>query len=219
MVTISTDGSLATKVRKKGKDQGPGGWAFVVHGTGEERSGHVSSGTNNRMELLAVIEAVKFVDPKKSVLIRTDSEYVSDAVNRGAVVKSNSDLWSVFRDLIKNRRVKVVWVIGHAGDPYNERADQLAQKSAAGQSAAVGLKTPLSHQRVCFLSIYPSGEESHGAAIVILLLRHSSSETASLHRVIPSRRAGCNLPWRKSSVTRQHQAPTKIPPPAVAVSW
>ena len=129
-VTISTDGSTVTQGRRKGKDQGPGGWAFVVHGTGEERGGHVPSATNNQMELRAVIEAIRFVGPDNSIIVRTDSQYVADAINRGAVIKTNADLWNEFREVSRSRRVSVRWIKGHAGDPHNHRADTLA----AGQA-------------------------------------------------------------------------------------
>jgi RNA-directed DNA polymerase len=129
-ITISTDGSLAAQVRRKGKDQGPGGWAFVVHETGEERGGYATCTTNNQMELRAVIEAIRYVDPKKSVIIRTDSQYVCDAINRQNVIKSNSAMWNEYRKVTELRRIKVVWIKGHAGDPQNERADQLAVQQA-----------------------------------------------------------------------------------------
>ncbi|MDP1601653.1 MAG: reverse transcriptase domain-containing protein, partial [Legionella sp.] len=109
-VTISTDGSIAVLSKKKGKDQGPGGWAFVVHGSGEERGGNTQSATNNQMELRAVIEAIRFVDSKKSLIIRTDSQYVCDAINRQNTVKSNAELWSEYREVSKSRRIKVVWI-------------------------------------------------------------------------------------------------------------
>lgn len=129
-VTISTDGSIASQPPGKGKDQGPGGWSFVVHETGEEQAGRVSSSTNNQMELRAVIEAIRSVPPEKSIIVRTDSQYVHDAVNRGSVVKSNFRLWSEYQETSRSRRVKVVWIKGHAGDPHNERADQLAAEQA-----------------------------------------------------------------------------------------
>jgi len=77
------------------------------------------------------IEAIKFVAPKHSIMIRTDSQYVSDAINKGTVVKSNSDLWAEFDAVRKSRRLKVVWVKGHAGDEFNETADRLAAEQAA----------------------------------------------------------------------------------------
>jgi RNA-directed DNA polymerase len=129
-VTISTDGSIFSFDRRKGKDQGPGGWAFVIHDANVEFGGRVSSTTNNRMELKAVIEAIKYVDPKNSIIIRTDSQYVTDAANGRTIVKTNTDLWKEFEDLRKSRRVKVIWVKGHAGDTHNEAADRLAAQQA-----------------------------------------------------------------------------------------
>jgi ribonuclease HI/retron-type reverse transcriptase len=129
-VTISTDGSTAAQGRRKGKDQGPGGWAFVVHETNEEQCGRVDSATNNQMELRAVIEAIRSIDQNRPMLIRTDSQYVSAAINNGAVIKTNTALWSEYRDLAESRRIKVVWVKGHAGDKHNERADFLASQQA-----------------------------------------------------------------------------------------
>jgi RNA-directed DNA polymerase len=126
MLTISTDGSTATQGRKRGKDQGPGAWAFVVHETNEERSGRVPSATNNQMELRAVIEAIRFAGLKKSILIRTDSQYVHNAINHQTIIKTNTDLWSEYRELCADRKIKVVWIKGHAGDIHNERADRLA---------------------------------------------------------------------------------------------
>jgi RNA-directed DNA polymerase len=129
-VTISTDGSIISLGRRKGKEQGPGGWAFVIHDTGAEVGGWVSSSTNNRMELHAVIEAIRSVDPKKSIIIRTDSQYVSDAISGRTVVKSNPDLWREYEAISKSRRINMVWIKGHAGDPHNEAADRLATKQA-----------------------------------------------------------------------------------------
>ncbi len=129
-VTISTDGSIISVGRRKGKEQGPGGWAFITHNTGAEAGGWVSSSTNNRMELQAVIEAIKSVDPKNSIIIRTDSQYVSDAVGGRTVIKTNPDLWREYEAVTKSRKVKVIWIKGHWGDPYNEAADRLAAKQA-----------------------------------------------------------------------------------------
>lgn len=133
--TISTDGSIIPLGKRKGKDQGPGAWAFVVHETNEEIGGSVPSTTNNQMELLAVIKAIKHIDPKRPIVIRTDSKYVTDAANGRTVVKQNADLWREFNELKKLRRVKVVWVKGHAGDPFNEAANRLAEQHARLEKA------------------------------------------------------------------------------------
>jgi ribonuclease HI/retron-type reverse transcriptase len=128
-ITISTDGSILSLGRRRGKDQGPGGWSYVVHETNDQKAGRVPSSTNNRMELQAVIEAVRS-RTEKSIVIRTDSQYVSDIAERGDTVRSNSDLWKEFEELRQSRNIRVVWVKGHAGDPHNERADTLAQQQA-----------------------------------------------------------------------------------------
>lgn len=138
MLTISTDGSIATQGQRRGKDQGPGAWAFVVHETNEERFGRVPSATNNQMELRAVIEAVRFADPKKAILIRTDSQYVYSAINNQTIIKTNTSLWSEYRELSVDRKIKVVWIKGHTGDIHNERADRLAFDQA--NAANVELK-------------------------------------------------------------------------------
>ncbi len=128
--TISTDGSIATQGRRKGKDQGRGGWAFVVHDTGYEKSGFSESATNNQMELRAVIEAIRFIETGKSVVIRTDSQYVSKSVNEKQLIKTNIALWREYEEVSRLRRVKLVWVKGHNGDIYNEKADRLAAREA-----------------------------------------------------------------------------------------
>jgi ribonuclease HI len=137
-VTISTDGSIISLRKRKGKEQGPGGWAFIVHDTGVEVGGWISSSTNNRMELQAVIAAIKSVDPKNSIIIRTDSQYVTDAISGRTIVKTNSDLWREYEEVSRSRRVRVVWIKGHAGDPHNEAADRLALKQAYLAKAELG---------------------------------------------------------------------------------
>ena len=95
------------------------------------------------MELLAVITGLEAI--KKDgwdVLIYSDSKYVVDAVEKGWLWnwekkgfknKKNIDLWKRFIPLFKKHNVKFKWVKGHAGNPENERCDQLAVKSAEQQ--------------------------------------------------------------------------------------
>jgi ribonuclease HI len=90
------------------------------------------------MELHAVIEAIRSVDPKYSIIIRTDSQYVSDSINGQSIIKTNSDLWREYEEVRKLRRIKVVWIKGHAGDPNNEAADRLALKQAYLAKAELG---------------------------------------------------------------------------------
>jgi ribonuclease HI len=94
------------------------------------------------MELLAVIEAIKHIDLKRPIIIRTDSQYVVDAANGKTIIRQNAELWKEFNELKMARKIKVVWVKGHAGDPHNEAADLLAgqyarlAKDSAVRSAA-----------------------------------------------------------------------------------
>lgn len=134
-VTISTDGSVLAD--RKRRASGPGGWAFVIHDSGIEKWGTESSTTNNRMELTAVVEAIRNIPKGGSVIVRTDSQYVEQTINRGRTVKKNIALWREFEKLRANRRIKINWVKGHSGDSFNERADKLANEAA--QNAKAGL--------------------------------------------------------------------------------
>lgn len=138
-VEIYTDGSCK-------KNPGPGGWgAVLVYGERElELSGGQADTTNNRMELTAVIEALKRLREPCQVTLTTDSKYVSDGISRGWAAswrargwkkadKSpalNPDLWGTLLDLCEKHSVDFIWVKGHAGHPYNERCDALAQEEA-----------------------------------------------------------------------------------------
>lgn len=138
-VEIYTDGSCK-------KNPGPGGWAAIlVCGAAEkELCGGEADTTNNRMELTAVIRALEALKEKCRVTLTTDSKYVSDGITKGWAAswkargwkkadKSpalNPDLWGTLLDLCELHEVKFVWVKGHAGHPYNERCDTLAQSEA-----------------------------------------------------------------------------------------
>lgn len=127
---------------------GPGGYGVVLQSGMhyKELSGGFRLTTNNRMELLAVIiglEALKV--PGSAVSVYTDSRYVHDAVEKGWLWnwqrkgwkdKKNVDLWQRFIPLYRSHRVGFNWVKGHAGDPYNERCDQLATAAAAASPTA-----------------------------------------------------------------------------------
>ncbi len=137
-VEIFTDGAC------KG-NPGPGGWGAVLrYGTAEkEISGGQPHTTNNRMEMLAVIEALKCLKEPCGVTLYSDSQYVCNSVNNGWVynwkaknwVKKgeavpNTDLWIEMLALLERHSVKFVWVRGHNGHPENERCDRLAVAAA-----------------------------------------------------------------------------------------
>lgn len=137
MIKIYTDGS------SRG-NPGPGGYGIVLM-AGQHRK-EISRGfrmtTNNRMELLAVIEALKSLKRKDlPVHVFTDSKYVCDAIEKGWVFnwqkkgfkdKKNPDLWKEFLKIYKDYTVRFHWVKGHNGHPENERCDFLATEAAMG---------------------------------------------------------------------------------------
>jgi len=134
-VEIYTDGACSG-------NPGPGGWgAVLVYGQHEkELSGGDRNTTNNRMELTAVIEALRLLKEPCEVTLTTDSRYVVDGITKGWArswrrngwIKSdkkpalNPELWGALLDLLDVHKVEFVWVKGHAGHPYNERCDRLA---------------------------------------------------------------------------------------------
>lgn len=119
---------------------GPGGYGIVMEWVGTTYRKEFSQGyrhtTNNRMELLAVIEGLKKLKkPGTSVLVFTDSKYVADAVQKGWVFnwekkgfkgKKNPDLWQEFLKVYRQHHVRFQWIKGHNNHPQNERCDALA---------------------------------------------------------------------------------------------
>lgn len=146
---------------------GPGGWAaIIVDDTGmRELSGGSPATTNNRMELTAVIEALKAVDKDCAIDLYADSQYVVNAINqhwmkawkrdgwtrKGDELK-NAEMWQELDRLLKGRTVDFHWVKGHAGDPMNERADKLAtsrcNEAAKGAGVSSNTKCERSQKRV-----------------------------------------------------------------------
>jgi len=137
-VTIYTDGAC------KG-NPGPGGWGvWLKSGTHErELCGGEAQTTNNRMELMAVIEALSALKRPCHVILHLDSEYVRKGITewihswkaKGWITAAkqpvkNADLWQRLDALVANggHSIEWRWVKGHAGDPGNERADALANQ-------------------------------------------------------------------------------------------
>lgn len=136
VVDIWTDGAC------KG-NPGLGGWGALLRHGGREKAicGGEPDTTNNRMELLAVIEALKALKRPCQVRVHTDSQYVQKGMNewlpgwkargwRTADKKpvKNADLWQELEKQAAKHELTWLWVRGHAGDPGNERADQLANE-------------------------------------------------------------------------------------------
>ena len=138
MIKIYTDGSCLT-------NPGDGGWAAIISINGEikEISGSEKNTTNNRMELLAPIRALKEMNQSDQIEIYTDSQYVKLGItewintwvaNNWKTSKKedvkNKDLWVELYDLNKSLNVKWNWVKAHAGNTINEKVDLLAKKAA-----------------------------------------------------------------------------------------
>ncbi|MGH9335676.1 MAG: ribonuclease HI [Vicinamibacteria bacterium] len=123
---------------------GPGGYAAIIDENGERREikGNERRTTNNRMELLAVISALRTLEEPKAVRVVTDSQYVAKGMaswihtwrrkgwrNAAGDPVKNRDLWEELDHLASRHRVKWEWIRGHAGHPENERADALAREA------------------------------------------------------------------------------------------
>lgn len=133
---VYTDGACANN---QGEGLQPGGWAAVFV-DGPTLSGGESETTNNRMEMRAVIEALKNTPPNSQVKIYSDSAYVINCFKQKWIDKwekngwmtsakkpvENKDLWLEMRQLEQERHIEWIKVKGHSGNHWNEMADQLA---------------------------------------------------------------------------------------------
>lgn len=138
-VQIYTDGACSG-------NPGPGGWAAILrYGEKElEISGGELLTTNNRMELAAVIQALKVLKTKCSVTVYTDSQYVANGINKNWAKKwrdngwikadkkpaLNADLWDELLVALSSHDHTIEWVNGHSGHPENERCDVMAVKQS-----------------------------------------------------------------------------------------
>lgn len=143
-VHIYTDGAARG-------NPGPGGYGIVMEWVGKPYRKEFSKGfkhtTNNRMELLAVTEALKKLkNSDTAVMVFTDSKYVADAVEKGWVFnwekkgfkdRKNADLWIDFLKEYRKHKVKFQWIRGHNNHPQNERCDKLAVEASKGKSLLV----------------------------------------------------------------------------------
>ena len=111
---------------------GPGGWGAVIieDDISTELSGKEADTTNNRMEVTAVIEALKKISQEAEIIIYSDSTYVINTMVKNWKRNKNKDLWNLLDGQMVGRKVKWKWVKGHSGDPLNERADRLAHGAA-----------------------------------------------------------------------------------------
>jgi ribonuclease HI len=136
-VDIYTDGACRG-------NPGPGGWAAILMSGGRERelSGAETATTNNRMELLAVINALAALKRRVQARVYTDSQYVRLGMTEWLVSWKargwrtadrkpvrNQDLWQQLDELAAGHDIEWHWVKGHSGVPGNERCDALANKA------------------------------------------------------------------------------------------
>lgn len=134
IVEIYTDGACSG-------NPGPGGWGvLMLYGEHEkELTGGEFETTNNRMELMAAIQALTALKRPCRVHLHTDSTYVKNGItewiegwkakgwkNSSKKPVKNADLWMLLDDAVKPHNIDWIWVKGHSGDPGNERADALA---------------------------------------------------------------------------------------------
>ena len=161
-VVIYTDGACSG-------NPGPGGWGATMMFGPERREirGGERDTTNNRMELMAAIKALEYIEPRSSIDLHTDSTYVRKGITewihgwkrRGwktAAKKpvKNADLWQELDEARTHHDVTWHWVKGHAGHPENERADELAgmglKETLAGEPSPEIIETaeppePIAH--------------------------------------------------------------------------
>ena len=138
MIKIYTDGSCLN-------NPGNGGWAAIINQNGEikEISGSVKDTTNNKMELMAPIMALKQIKQNDQIEIYTDSQYVRLGItewvhkwikNNWQTSKKepvkNKELWIQLYELTNQFEIKWFWVKAHAGNALNEEVDLLAKKAA-----------------------------------------------------------------------------------------
>jgi len=138
MIIIFTDGSCL-------KNPGNGGWAAIIKENNKIKkiSGNEKNTTNNRMELLAPINALKEIQTNSDIKIYTDSQYVKNGItdwintwlsNNWKTSKKedvkNKDLWIELYNLNKSFNIQWNWVKAHDGNPLNEEVDLLAKKAA-----------------------------------------------------------------------------------------
>ena len=137
-IEIHTDGACSG-------NPGPGGWAaLLLYGSSEkEMSGGEALTTNNRMELMAAIQALESLKKPCRIALFTDSQYVQKGITewlpgwlrkgwknaKGEPVK-NQDLWQRLQAAAGQHRIDWQWVKGHAGHAENERVDALARRAA-----------------------------------------------------------------------------------------
>lgn len=137
-IIIYTDGSCIG-------NPGPGGWAFLVQPLSDKKttasnenifyqSGFAYHTTNNRMEMMAILQALKYLQENfvnHLIELNSDSNLLIQTLNQGWKRKANQDLWAEIDQARKNLKIKFFWVKAHADNYYNNLCDEFAQQASA----------------------------------------------------------------------------------------
>jgi ribonuclease HI len=193
-VTLYTDGGADP-------NPGTGGWAAILldpsSGKAMELSGGEPRATNNRMELTAAIRGLESLKRRCRVTLFTDSQYLRKGITQwlpGWVARGwrrkdgelqNEDLWRRLHELIQLHDVRWDWIKGHAGNRWNERADELATleiRKLRGEGAATPGLAAAPVEAEVFLRVSCSGQRGGWAALV----RRNTPQTAEVEEAVLS---------------------------------
>ena len=143
-IQVITDGACSG-------NPGPGGWAAILRYNKHEKEiwGSAPHTTNNRMELMAAIEALRSLTEPCEAVVVTDSEYLKNGIttwihswkNKGWLTAAkkpvlNQDLWKDLDEQVTRHKTTWVWTKGHASNRDNNRCDELATRAAREQSSS-----------------------------------------------------------------------------------
>ena len=158
-IEVFTDGACAG-------NPGPGGWAWATAPDGAQRdSGGEAQSTNQRMEIMAVLQALRSLDGP--LLIVSDSTYVINCFRDKWWVRwqangwknakkepvANVDLWKPLIELVLERSPRFRWVKGHSGDPMNDLVDAMAVAASKGPFTAA-VRDPLLPEDIAQRSLF-----------------------------------------------------------------
>ena len=186
MIDIYTDGACSG-------NPGPGGWGAIVIIDGQQTvlKGGLGETTNNRMEMMAVIEGLRYLPSKSIVTIHTDSTYITNTMTKGWRRKANLDLWQEIDDLVDKQSVTWKWVKGHAGNPLNELADSIAFKES--QSRITKNKGKIEENPTLFDETLSHVDQTGNASMVDVGAKSSTFRVAKAEGWVHMKPATLNL--------------------------
>jgi|TARA_Y100000590_G_scaffold73592_1_gene81048 cyclic pyranopterin phosphate synthase len=186
VIDIYTDGACSG-------NPGPGGWGAIVIIDGQQTvlKGGLGETTNNRMEMMAVIEGLRYLPSKSIVTIHTDSTYITNTMTKGWRRKANLDLWQEIDDLVDKQSVTWKWVKGHAGNPLNELADSIAFKES--QSRITKNKGKIEENPTLFDETLSHVDQTGNASMVDVGAKSSTFRVAKAEGWVHMKPATLNL--------------------------